>query len=278
MNAVNFTGFGKVDSNLFFALCTKMKSKGTQKANFSFSEIRNLAGYTNTTVSDFVRDLESSYDKLLNLKIRVGDDEEFIKFNLFNYFEVSTSAQQVYIACNEHFEEILNDWTGEWTAFKLEEYVNLKSVYSKHMYRLLKQWRTVGGHAWKISELRELIEIPESYDMRKITQKVLTPIEKELSAYFTELTIEKIKTGRRITAIKFSFQREDNDYIEIEKREDLRSKQEKIDDLNNKIKNGREDLSELCNQIKTEKRHMEKKGIPDRSKKSLFSRFFNYKR
>lgn len=277
MNTVNFTGFGKVDSNLFFALCTKMKNKGTDKASFSFSEIKKLAGYKGTSVDAFVRDLETSYDKLLDLKIRVGDDKEFIKFNLFNYFEVSTERQYVEIACNEHFEEILNDWTGEWTAFKLEEYINLKSTYSKHMYRLLKQWRTIGGHTWKINEFRELLEVPDTYNMDMINKRVIKPILKELPEYFMGLEIEKIKTGRRITAIKFSFQQENNNYVDIPEREDIKSKQQRIDSINDRIENGHKNLYGLRDQIQDEKDWMDENGIPDKPKKSLFSKFFGGK-
>lgn len=280
MNSVNFTGFGKVDSNIFFAICTKMKNKGTSKAKFSFSEIKALSNYTATAVEPFVRDLETSYDKMLELKIRVGDDKEFVKFNLFNYFEVSTSAQTVEVACNEHFEEILNDWTGEWTAFKLEEYVNLKSTYSKHMYRLLKQWRTIGSHTWRIVEWRKLLEVPETYDMREVSRRVLAPILKELPAYFVGLNVEKITQGRRIIALKFTFQAEDNDYGTYNSWEDTKSKDEKVKDIEKKESSGTAtpEMSALKDQIQNEKDWMEKNDIPDspkaREKKSLFSRFF----
>lgn len=284
MNAVSFTGFGKVDSNLFFALCAKMKNKGTSKEQFSFSEIRNLSGYKGTSVEAFVRDLEDSYKRILDLKIRVGDSKEFIIFNLFNYFEVSTEEQTIDIACNEYFEEILNDWTGEWTAFKLEEYVDLKSTYSKHMYRLLKQWRTVGGHTWKLTELRELLEVPDTYDMKRINDRVLKPIIKELPSYFQGLKIEKIKTGRRITALKFSFFQEDENYVDLPENEDLRSKQEKIDNIEKQVSENNGEYKSVAqasthDNMKIEKEFMKKNDIPDiRKKKSLFSRFFGGKK
>lgn len=281
MNAVNFTGFGKVDSNIFFSICTKMKNKGTNKAKFTFAEIKTLSNYTGTTIEPFVRDLEASYDKMLELKIRVGDDKEFVKFNLFNYFEVSTSAQTVEVACNEHFEEILNDWTGEWTAFRLEEYVALKSTYSKHMYRLLKQWRTVGSHAWKIAEWRELLEVPDTYDMKEVSRRVLAPIQKELPSYFIGLTIEKIKSGRKITALKFTFRPENTNYGEYTEQPDTKNKAEKIADLEAKEKAGSLTAEQIAlkDNLKAELNFMEERGIPDTKpdppkRKSLFWRFF----
>lgn len=280
LNTVNFTGFGKVDSNLFFAICTKTKNQGTKPVRMTFKEIRDLSGFKDHSNEALIDSIEQTYKKMLNLNLRIGDDVDFTVFSLFHRFDVIGTEQYVEVRCTDELEEVLNDWTGEWTAFRLDEYVNLKSTYSKHMYRLLKQWRTIGGHAWKIDEWRELLEVPETYTMDNINQRVLKPILKELPDYFVGLNVEKIKTGRSITALKFNFQAEDNNYGEYNSWEDSKSKAEKIKDIKKKERSGTAtpEMSALKDQIQNEKDWMEKNDIPDspkaREKKSLFSRFF----
>lgn len=63
--------------------------------------------------------------------------------------------------------------------------------------------------SWSIEEFRRLLDIPESYPMREIDKRVLTPIETELSPIFKGLSINKEKKrGEKVTAIEFTFQSE----------------------------------------------------------------------
>lgn len=283
LNTINFTGFGKVDSNLFFTICTKTKNQGTKPVRMSFKEIRELSGYTEHSNEALISAIEQTYSKMLDLKLRIGDETDFTVFSLFHRFDVIGSEQYVEVRCTEELEEILNDWTGEWTAFRLDEYVALKSTYSKHMYRLLKQWRTVGVHVWKIEEWRSLLEVPETYDMRQITQRVIAPIKEELPSYFIGLNIEKIKTGRSITALKFSFQAENNNYGDYNESFDRKTKAEKIANIESKEKAGTAtvEMSALKDKIKAEKKWMDTNDIPDSPpkkpiKESVFGRFLKF--
>lgn len=63
--------------------------------------------------------------------------------------------------------------------------------------------------SWSIEELWRLLDIPESYPMREIDKRVLTPIETELSPIFKGLSINKEKKGRggKVTAIEFTSNR-----------------------------------------------------------------------
>lgn len=60
------------------------------------------------------------------------------------------------VSVNKRFDFFLNELTSNFTRFELEEFTNLESKYSKAMYRLLKQWRTVGKKEWSIEDFRYL--------------------------------------------------------------------------------------------------------------------------
>ena len=87
---------------------------------------------------------------------------------------------------------------------------HLKSTYSKHMFRILKQYKHTGYVKIKIDDFRERLDIPSSYRMTNINQKVLSPIIKELGFIFKNLSINKIKVkkGRKIEWLEFTFDAE----------------------------------------------------------------------
>ena len=78
------------------------------------------------------------------------------------------------------------------------------------MFRLLKQYKHTGYFKIQIDDFRERLDIPKSYRMTHINQKVLTPIIKELSMIFNNLHISKIKAkkGRKIEWLEFTFDAE----------------------------------------------------------------------
>ncbi|HCY7694735.1 TPA: RepB family plasmid replication initiator protein, partial [Staphylococcus aureus] len=83
-------------------------------------------------------------------------------------------------------------------------------TYSKNMFRLLKQYKHTGYFKIQIEDFRERLDIPNSYRMTHINQKVLSPIIKELGFIFNNLNINKIKAkkGRKIEWLEFTFDAE----------------------------------------------------------------------
>jgi len=64
---------------------------------------------------------------------------------------------------------------------------------------------------------RELLDIPKSYQMFNIDQRILNPALKELNGYFKDLKLEKIKAkkGNKIEKLKFTFDGLQSDLPEI---------------------------------------------------------------
>lgn len=210
LNDVPFRKFTSVEMDLFFSLCSKMKEKGTEEVTLTFSQLKKLSGFTMTSDKAFIAKITSVYNKLLTLVFQKETESGGVTyFTLFDEFTVEPSTKTISIRIKKKFSYILNDLTGEFTRFELEEFTNLKSSYSKTLYRLLKQWRTVGKRKFSISEFRSLLDIPESYRMTNINKSVLEPAEAELQSYFENLKIDKVKQGRgrggAVTEIIFTF-------------------------------------------------------------------------
>ena len=205
MNVVAFKKFNQRELNIFFSICEFMKDKGDSTITFSYDEIKQMANLNVPTNQVFEELLESTYDKLLQLKIGYVNKDIVEKFILFTGYKINKNDKLVDITINAQYQYILNELSKNFTVFELQEFNALVSSYSKNMFRLLKQYKSTGFYKVSIEEFRRLLDIPESYNMSKISVKVIDPIEKELSNYFEEFRVEKLKVGRFIKFLQFSF-------------------------------------------------------------------------
>jgi len=209
MNVIPLKNFNPKEMDLFFSLCARMKNKGTEKIIFSFEELRDLSDYKTTAIKTFTKDLDSLYSKMLQLTYRdeYDDDGSFRRFVLFTDFNVSVKNQTVEVKVNDSLTNILNDLTSEFTRFELSAFTSIRSTYAKTLFRLLMQYKSTGCYSIGIDDFRSLMDIPENYQMGNIDQKVINPSLKELSNYFENLEVTKIKSkkGNKIARLEFTF-------------------------------------------------------------------------
>lgn len=205
MNLIAFKDFSQRELNIFFSLCLLMKEKGIGEITLSYDEIKNVIPDRFESKAKFEEILESVYDKLLQLRLESRDKNKIEKFILFTSYKIHVNEKTVTINTNSDYSYILNNLSKNFTLFELQEFNELSSTYSKHMFRLLKQYRSTGFFRINVDEFKRLLDIPKSYTMKKIGVKVLGPIEKELVSYFNDFKINKIKSGRSITELEFTF-------------------------------------------------------------------------
>jgi len=208
MNMVNFNGFNAVELDLLLSICAKIRDEDTKTIIYDFDDLRELSKYTATAIKSFIKDLKSTYQKLIRLTFCVGTETEFTEFVLFTKYKVSAINQEVTISVNQEFSYILNELTANFTRFELDEFISLQSKYAKNLYRLLKQFRSTGRVYFTIDDFKNKLDIPKSYKIAHIDQKILKPIKNELSPLFQNFSIEKVKSRKRgtpVTHINFSF-------------------------------------------------------------------------
>lgn len=208
-NTVPLRNFTSTEMDLLFTIMSQMRDKGTSEVDFTFSDLKHLSNYgKENSIKSFVSDLERTYDKLIQLNVKVGTPEEWTKFVFFTEYSVSETKQTIKIAVNHKFTHLINELTGNFTKLELEEVTQLNSNYSKSCYRLLKQYRKTGYYRIDINTFRNLLDVPESYDIGNFTKRVLHQIEKELPKYFKKLEVTKAKgtrDKRKVTHLEFRF-------------------------------------------------------------------------
>lgn len=208
LNKIALKGFNQRELGIFFAICSIMKEKGIQELEISFSELEQIVGISFKDKSELVDYIRNMSRKLLDLKIESSENGVFINFVLFRTLITDTNTEKLTIRVNEDFSYILNDLTKHFTLFELKDFNQLNSIYAKHLYRLLKQFKYTGMFKIEISEFRRLFDIPISYRMTDINRRVLTPAMNEVSQFFTSLSLTKEKEGKNIKYLKFTFDKE----------------------------------------------------------------------
>lgn len=212
LNTVVMRNWTPLEMNIFFSIISKMRDKGTQKVTFSVDELRELTEKKeNRQPKRWNEAMIDVSRKISQLNYYYEDNDHYILMMLFSMFDVNKREQTLTIKVSEHFEYILNRLNVSFTTYELREFTNLKSSYSKTMYRLLKQWRTIGKKRFSVEEFRMLLDVPKSYSKGTIDKQILKPIKEELSTYFNNLKIKKIQENTRgnpITHYEFTWQPE----------------------------------------------------------------------
>lgn len=214
LNNIPFKNFEKVDLNFFYAICAKVREKGSELIEIPLDEIKVMTEYKSTSVERFKSDLVRMNEKLRSCHGIYEIDDEIVQFNLFSTFTIVKSRKVLKIRVNPDVAWLLNNIAKEFTSFELQEYVSLDGIYAKALYRLLKQWKTHGcTKKYGVSELKELLSIPD-YETRRFLDKVINPAIEEInkSGAFKNLRCEVIKAkkrGRPVEGYVFRFDLED---------------------------------------------------------------------
>ncbi len=208
LNSIPLRRFNIREMNLFFSIASRVKDQGTNEVEITFSKLKELSQYKQHG-EHFIADLNKTYRKLLSLNAVTDDGTTITGFVLFTEYEINRDTQTVKIAVNPKFKGLFNE-LSHWTRFSLEQFSRLHSTYSKTLFRLLKQYRTVGKRVFKIEDFKTLLDIPSSYKSGDIDRYVLKPAKEELSPIFKGLAIRKTKRGRggKIYGLVFTFQAE----------------------------------------------------------------------
>lgn len=223
LNAVIFSKFTPVEMDLFFAIVSKARNKGIQEISFTLNEIMEISGYTWRNYKKLVKDLDRTYTKMLGLNYGTKVVKErqitYTRFVLFTTFSITLDFKddkaeivdvpnsRIDIGVNPKLYHILNE-LEQWTNYSLEDFVALKSAYSKTAYRLFKQFRTSGRLFIRMEDFREQFDVPKSYKIGQIDQKIVKPVLKELKPHFDKLKVKKIKStkqGNPVVAFEFTW-------------------------------------------------------------------------
>lgn len=215
LNNLQFKDFTKEELDVFFSIISAVREKGSRKVIIDKFDIIRLANYTLERNADFKQLIENLVSNVGNLRYIIDTPTQSGFVALFQSFSVDWSNgysdMVIEAQVSEKFEYALNKLQANFTLFELEEFTSMTSIYSKALYRHLKQWRTVGKKRFTTEEFRDLLAIPKSYKASDIDKRVLKYINRDFPQYFEKFRVKKIKENTRgnpITHYEFTWKPE----------------------------------------------------------------------
>ncbi len=108
---------------------------------------------------------------------------------------------------------------SQFTKYKLAQASALRSIYSWRLLELLSQYEATGWRQIELDEFHHAMETPEGYkvNFKECRKRVIEPAVKELrekDGWLIEWT--PIKTGRKVTALRFEFKRDPQCRLDID--------------------------------------------------------------
>jgi plasmid replication initiation protein len=221
-------GLNVLERRVFKVLSWMLRDAGSAVVTITFKDFANLMQQEGqySEPARFVSTIEKTYSKIISTTFRYEDEEKITVFNVFHGFEVDKRKETISIGVLPPFSSLFTK-LEEYVYYELIEYQGLSSGYAQLMYEYIKDFRTVGhfyayGEQYTlhdptpIEEFRQAMGIKKNQyrhasgtnDMKRINDRVLEPIERELSPLFKDFNIEKIYRGRKVIALRFTWKPE----------------------------------------------------------------------
>jgi plasmid replication initiation protein len=234
VNTIPMRNWTAEEMNFFFAVLTKLRDEGTKEIVMDKYQLAELAQYSVTHNKRYRDTIKSLVDKIGTLTYIEETKNSYESMPLFLKFKATweddLTNMQLILKVNPDFEYILNRWNeGNWTKFLLEEFIKIESTYSKTLFRLLKQWKTVGKREFTLDEFKKLMDIPKSYQNGIINHRIINNSIKDLEPHFKDLKVKTIKANTRgnpVIGYKFTWDPEQTNAWEQDKFNKIPSKKQ----------------------------------------------------
>ncbi|MBU3130441.1 replication initiation protein [Clostridium tagluense] len=194
------------ENNIIDLVLNTIKDDNKYKYEIDIEKYKKVYILGSTNV---YRDLKNTTNELFekhnkfSIKDKLtGRERKFVWFSMLEYipnegkimFEVGDTLKTMMLEMKKRI------------YYKIEYPINFKSLYSKRIYYMLKSFEDTGWRIDKIEDLKYKLNCPETYKNFAIFKlKVLDMAQKEINnASDINFAYEPIKTGRKVTSIKFT--------------------------------------------------------------------------
>ena len=231
LNKLNMGSLKEKELELFYAICVKLRDRGTDEIILDITDFKNEFYISNKIDKKRFREyIKSVQSKFLNMQFVLETEKKIEMGVFFTTFTTDLESNQMIIRINKPYAYILNDLVEYYTKFSFLEYQSLKSKYSKIIMPRLSQWNSIRKKEFLKDELFNILGVTEAYknDLSSFNKRVLKPMNDELKTVFHNLKIQPIKKRNKIYSYVFSW----SDKTEIKEAEEV-----KTIEISKKLKN-----------------------------------------
>lgn len=141
-----------------------------------------------------------------------------VQINWLSKAEYYEGEGTVSLWFTSHIAPHLLQLKGQFTTYQLAQASALRSVYSWRLLELLSQYASTGWRQIELDEFHHAMETPDTAkaNFKDCRRRVVEPAVKELcekDGWLINWT--PIKTGRKVTALRFQFERDPQGKLNI---------------------------------------------------------------
>ncbi len=169
------------------------------------STLKDFLGYKeNTSWGNFYPEMKDIADRLNKEPIVIKTQDKVTTAYFIAGYEMDSAARTVTFEVSLLLKPYLLALKRNFTRYPLHYIARLRSAYSIRLYELLCQYRNIGHRTFELGALQLLLGSNYEY-YANFKDKVLAIAKRDLDAN-TDITFDydEIKTGRKVTALKFT--------------------------------------------------------------------------
>lgn len=207
-----------VEQKLVWAMCSLVNPRDDEDFKTYRVEAASLAEYIGIDKKSALRELDRVTDSLMSrvLRIPVDNGEKLLKTHWVSHCLMSEKF--VEFSFHPTMKPYLLKLKKHFASHKFNTIVSFRGSYTIRLYQLLKVYLYEGKYSCSLEELRETLEIGDSYkEFKEFKRNVLMPAKKEFEkknkeagGYMSDVTfeLETIRTGRKITDLLFHIKKQ----------------------------------------------------------------------
>ena len=228
LNTVSLSGFNCIELNIFYSALYYLKEKDTSEITIPYGDLQMLANMKKNNPQYIYDKLTETKKKIFHLSLdplgkSIPGKEDYDQ-HLFSVWYNSRTNRELKLGMDPNFTWLVNDNRFNFTSFELMEFVNLKSVYAKNLFKILKQWKKAGRYrADSIAFLRFLLAVAPGMKDEYLSARIIRPAVKEIrekTNSFRNLGFRGIYDGRnhKLEGFVFEWQPEQVNPMQLESR------------------------------------------------------------
>ena len=208
-----------------------------KKYIFTVEELANILGLEK---KGYYSELKEITKSLISRVIQIKEPDGLLQVSWLNSAKYYENKGIVELSFSNDLKPYLLQLGEHFTKLEFKQLVNLSSIYAIRIYELCKQYEKIKERTIEIEKLKIMLGIEKTEyklygDFKK---RVLEIAEREIKEK-TDINIsfEEIKTGRKVTSIKFLIEKKEFEKSEIKEIETAeKTYSEEVERLYEKIK------------------------------------------
>ena len=176
--------------------------------------VKDFADLMGVSYHDIYAEMEEAVEELLKKPLHIKEDNGWLKANWISSARYKEGEGTITFRIDPDLRPYLLALQEKFLQYRLENIFRLRSGYVIRLYEILKDWHNQAiryGNGKKVEKivevkwLREILEIPKSYQYSSHFKKLIIEKAKKQFAEHTDIIFdyEEIKTGRKVTHLKF---------------------------------------------------------------------------